>query len=107
MNAGFSSTQSPTRESKGWRWFNRTNATGSPNASGFRLGKGEPPSALGDFTTSWSVIPVSLVAIGIGVLSAIVALALLRLIGLFTNLFFYRDGALLSFLRPAITWAPS
>ena len=100
MNAGFSSTQAPTRESKGWRWFNRTNATGSPKASGFRLGKGEPPSALGDFTTSWSVIPVSLVAIGIGVLSAIVALALLRLIGLFTNLFFYLRWST-AFVSPA------
>ncbi|MGH7500547.1 MAG: chloride channel protein [Longimicrobiales bacterium] len=32
---------------------------------------------------------ISLVAVGIGVLSAFVALALLRLIGLFTNLFFF------------------
>ena len=33
---------------------------------------------------------MSLVAIGIGLLSAYVALALLRLIGLFTNLFFFQ-----------------
>lgn len=45
---------------------------------------------LGDFTTTARVIPISLVAIGIGVLSAYVALALLRLIGLFTNLFFFQ-----------------
>jgi len=57
---------------------------------GPRLENEEAPSALGDFTTTWSVIPLSLVAIGIGVLSAFVALALLRLIGLFTNLFFYQ-----------------
>jgi H+/Cl- antiporter ClcA/CBS domain-containing protein len=44
----------------------------------------------GDFTTTARVIPLSLVAIGIGVLSAFVALALLRLIGLFTNLFFFQ-----------------
>jgi len=37
-----------------------------------------------------SSVALSLVAIGIGVLSAFVALALLRLIGLFTNLFFYQ-----------------
>ncbi len=50
----------------------------------------EPPQdKLGDFTTSWRVIPISLIAVGIGILGAFVALALLRLIGLFTNLFFY------------------
>ncbi len=56
---------------------------------GFQPENDESASALGDFTTTWRVIPVSLIAIGIGVLSAFVALALLRLIGLFTNLFFY------------------
>ncbi|HEU5441644.1 MAG TPA: chloride channel protein, partial [Ktedonobacterales bacterium] len=45
---------------------------------------------LGDFTTSWRVLPLSLLAIVIGVIGAFVALALLRLIGLFTNLFFYQ-----------------
>jgi chloride channel protein, CIC family len=55
---------------------------------------------LGDFTTTWSVIPVSLVAIGIGALSAFVALALLRLIGLFTNLFFYLRWST-AFVSPA------
>jgi chloride channel protein, CIC family len=44
---------------------------------------------LGDFTTTWRVIPISLVAIVIGVVCAFVALALLRLIGLFTNLFYF------------------
>src|SRR6516165_1751261 len=44
---------------------------------------------LGDFTTTWRVLPISLLAIGIGVLCAYVALALLRLIGLFTNLFYF------------------
>jgi hypothetical protein len=43
---------------------------------------------LGDFTTSPRVIPVSLLAIGIGVVSTFVAGALLRLIGFFTNIFF-------------------
>ena len=44
---------------------------------------------LGDFTTTWRVVPISLLAMGIGVLCAYVALALLRLIGLFTNLFYF------------------
>lgn len=48
-----------------------------------------PLETLGDFTTNWRVIPISGLAIVIGVVSAYVALALLRLIGFFTNLFFY------------------
>ena len=67
---------------------------------GPRLENEGSPSALGDFTTTWSVIPLSLVAIGIGVLSAFVALALLRLIGLFTNLFFYQRWSS-AFVSPA------
>ena len=45
---------------------------------------------LGDFTTTSRVMPITLLAIGIGIFSAFVALALLRLIGIFTNLFFYQ-----------------
>jgi CIC family chloride channel protein len=48
------------------------------------------PKELGDFTTTPRVIPITLLAVAIGVLSAYVALALLRMIGLFTNLFFYQ-----------------
>ncbi len=44
---------------------------------------------LGDFTTDGRVIPISLLAAAIGVLSTGVAWALLRLIGLFTNLFYF------------------
>ncbi|MFY9904122.1 MAG: chloride channel protein [Terriglobales bacterium] len=44
---------------------------------------------LGDFTTTWRVFPISLLAILIGAICAFVALALLRLIGLFTNLFYF------------------
>src|SRR5215468_6581888 len=53
---------------------------------------------LGDFTANWRLIPISLAAIAIGLLSAYVALALLKLIGLFTNLFFFQrwDFALVS-----------
>jgi chloride channel protein, CIC family len=45
--------------------------------------------SLGDFTATARVIPISLLAIGIGTLSAFVAWALLRLIGFFTNVFYY------------------
>jgi len=45
---------------------------------------------LGDFTTTWEVVPITLLAGFIGIFSAFVALALLRLIGLFTNLFFFQ-----------------
>jgi H+/Cl- antiporter ClcA/CBS domain-containing protein len=44
---------------------------------------------LGDFTTSVRVIPIALLAIAIGLVSTGVAWALLRLIGFFTNLFYY------------------
>ena len=47
------------------------------------------PQELGDFTTDWRVIPISGLAIAIGLISSVVAWALLRLIGLFTNLFYY------------------
>lgn len=45
---------------------------------------------LGDFTTSVQVVYISALAVGIGIASAFIALALLRLIGFFTNLFFYQ-----------------
>jgi CIC family chloride channel protein len=55
-----------------------------------RLGPDEASGRLGDFTTTPRVIQISLIAIFVGVLSAFVALALLRLIGLFTSLFFFQ-----------------
>src|SRR5215831_7092190 len=45
---------------------------------------------LGDFTANRQLLTVSLLALAIGALSAFVALALLKLIGFFTNLFFYQ-----------------
>ena len=45
---------------------------------------------LGDFIASPRIIFISLIAIVVGALSAVVALVLLRLIGLFTNLFFFQ-----------------
>jgi chloride channel protein, CIC family len=55
-------------------------------------------SELGDFTATWRLLPMSALAIAIGLLGAVVALALLRLIGLFTNLCFFQrwDVALVS-----------
>lgn len=55
-----------------------------------RLGNDESLGKLGDFTTSSRVLVLSLMAVAIGVVSAFVALILLRLIGLFTNLFFFQ-----------------
>jgi len=53
---------------------------------------------LGDFTITPRVLWISGLAVTIGLISSLVALALLRLIGLFTNLFFYQrwDTALTS-----------
>ncbi|HTP88671.1 MAG TPA: chloride channel protein [Bryobacteraceae bacterium] len=53
---------------------------------------------LGDFTTTLQVLPITLLAMIIGLVAAFVALALLRLIGFFTNLFYYQriSGALVS-----------
>src|ERR1700731_728263 len=44
---------------------------------------------LGDFTATARVMPIAALAMVIGLLCAFVALALLRLIGLFTNLFYF------------------
>src|SRR5947209_1265561 len=48
-----------------------------------------PIEALGDFTTTWRVLPISALAVIIGIISAYVAVLILRLIGLCTNLFCY------------------
>jgi CIC family chloride channel protein len=44
---------------------------------------------LGDFTTTPRMLSISALAIGIGFVSAFIALALLKLIGIFTNLAFF------------------
>src|SRR3989442_3574587 len=53
---------------------------------------------LGDFTATLRLVPISLIAVAIAILSAFVGLALLRLIGLFTYLFVFQrwDVALVS-----------
>jgi chloride channel protein, CIC family len=50
----------------------------------------DPAEALGDFTATPRLLLISLFAIGIGIVGAFVALGLLKLIGLFTNLFFFQ-----------------
>ncbi|HKE16349.1 MAG TPA: chloride channel protein [Kofleriaceae bacterium] len=49
-----------------------------------------PHLTLGDFTATRRMLPVTVIALAIGVLSGFIALGLLRLIGLFTNFFFYQ-----------------
>jgi chloride channel protein, CIC family len=49
-----------------------------------------PPETLRDFTTNWRVLPISGLAIAVGFVSAYVAVGLLKLIGFFTNIFFYQ-----------------
>ncbi len=49
----------------------------------------ERAEKLGDFTTTPRAIAISGLAIGIGLISSYVAWALLKLIGIFTNLFFF------------------
>ena len=50
----------------------------------------QAPRELGDFTTTRRVVPIAALAVVIGALASFVALALLRMISLFTNLFFFQ-----------------
>jgi len=61
---------------------------------------------LGDFTTTPRVLVISALALVIGAVCAFVALALLRLIGLFTNLFYYGrwNSALVSPVGNHLGW---
>ena len=52
--------------------------------------KSSASEQLGDFSTSVQVIPISVLAIAIGLIASYVAWFLLKLIGLFTNLFYYQ-----------------
>src|SRR5881296_522658 len=55
----------------------------------------------GDFTANPRVLVVTLMAVFIGVVSAFVALALTKLIGFFTNVFYYQRFAIGEFTSPA------
>jgi chloride channel protein, CIC family len=84
----------------------RGGRVGRPVPEDSRGGKSLTALKLGDFTTSLEVIYVSALAIAIGIVSAFVALALLRLIGFFTNLFFYHriGSALISPAGNTLGW---
>jgi CIC family chloride channel protein len=58
----------------------------------------EPLDHLGDFTLTRRVIPISLVAVMIGAVATFIAAGLLKLIGFFTNVFFFQriDTSLVS-----------
>src|SRR5436190_801232 len=64
----------------------------------FMTGNLQPDDRLGDFTADRRVLTLTGMAALIGVISAFVALALLRLIGFFTHLFYYHaiDSRLVS-----------
>jgi chloride channel protein, CIC family len=62
--------------------------------------KSRAPKELGDFTTTRRVVPIAAMAVVIGVLASFVALALLRMISFFTNLFFYQRWSS-EFVSPA------
>lgn len=49
----------------------------------------EGVEALGDFTATARMIPIALLAIGIGFIATFIAWVLLRLIGFFTNVFYF------------------
>jgi H+/Cl- antiporter ClcA/CBS domain-containing protein len=48
-----------------------------------------PVETLRDFTTTWRVLPITGLALIVGLISAYVAVALLKLINFFTNVFFF------------------
>jgi CIC family chloride channel protein len=53
-------------------------------------GTGDALEHLGDFTATWRLLPLTFAATVIGAVAAVVAFALLRLIGFFTNLFYFQ-----------------
>ena len=61
---------------------------------------------LGDFSTDWRVIPISALAIVIGLIATGMAWVLLRLIGIFTNLAYYHrwGTALVSPANNSLGW---
>ncbi|HLH74575.1 MAG TPA: chloride channel protein, partial [Chloroflexota bacterium] len=60
----------------------------------------EHVAGLGDFSVTWRVVPMSLIGIGLGVLSTIAAWILVSLIGIVTNLAYYQRLAI-SFVSPS------
>jgi H+/Cl- antiporter ClcA len=50
------------------------------------------PAELGDFTAGRRTLMLSLLAVLVGAVSSVVAVALMKLIALFTNVFFYQEA---------------
>ena len=61
----------------------------SPHGEETNKTAGHHHEELGDFSTTLRVLPISALAVVIGVICAFVALVLLRLIGFFSNLFYF------------------
>ena len=55
-----------------------------------RISAGDLPDSLGDFSASRRLIPISVLAVGIGAVGALAANALLKIIALSTNVFWYQ-----------------
>ena len=85
--------------------MSRTNAATEPWSETPHSNKPSRNDDLGDFTANWRLCPITFLAMIIGVVCAFVALALLRLIGLFTNLFYFGDGTDVWFHLSAIILA--
>src|SRR3954466_9619138 len=64
------------------------------------IGSREEVGLLGDFTVTARIVPITALAVVIGIACAYVALILLRLIGLFTDLFYYQRWSF-EFVSPA------
>src|SRR5579885_3510188 len=75
----------PPRKEQEWQLMSKESLT-LPS----RPKKKKRSEELGDFTVTPRVIPIALLAILIGCIASFVAWALLRLIGFFTNLFYYQ-----------------
>src|SRR6266550_1718253 len=95
--------RSRTSERQWTGWWERWRPVTRRPGSSFRrpdppMTNQSPMKSLGDFTTDARVVPLTLMAAVVGVVSAFVALALVRLIGLFTHLFYYHEiaGSLVS-----------
>ena len=67
----------------------------------FRHFENSAAADLGDFTTSRRVLRISLLAVVIGLASSVIAFLLLRLIGFFTNLFFFQTLSFSTDTSPA------
>ncbi|HEX9057394.1 MAG TPA: chloride channel protein [Ktedonobacterales bacterium] len=90
-----SSRNQPTRRNLLTRGFDSARTwllgSGHPEPTGASAWESSLPTRvkLGDFTADGRMVLISLLAIGIGVLGAFVAVALMGLIGLITNLAYY------------------